>query len=61
MSTNAGLKSTAHQGTGLGFAFALAVFPCAALDAEEHRFVCEKTISTLTHVRATEEAIASFV
>jgi nicotinamidase-related amidase len=61
ISTNAGVESTARQGTGLGFAFVLVEDACASQDAEEHRFAFEKTFPRLARVRTTDEVIASRV
>jgi nicotinamidase-related amidase len=61
ISTNAGVESTARQGTGLGFAFVLVEDACAGQDAEEHRFAFEKTFPRLARVRATDEVIAALV
>jgi nicotinamidase-related amidase len=61
ISTNAGVESTARQGTGLGFAFVLVEDACAGQDAEEHRFAFEKTYPRLARVRATNEVIAALV
>jgi nicotinamidase-related amidase len=61
ISTNAGVESTARQGTGLGFAFVLVEDACAGLDAEEHRFAFEKTFPRLARVRAADEVIAALV
>ena len=59
ISTNAGVESTAHQGTGLGFAFVLVEDACGARDAEEHRFAFEKISPRLSRVRKTDEVIAA--
>ncbi|HEY2544551.1 MAG TPA: isochorismatase family protein [Candidatus Acidoferrum sp.] len=59
ISTNAGVESTARQGTGLGFALVLVEDACAGQDAEEHRFAFEKTFPRLARVRATDEVIAA--
>jgi nicotinamidase-related amidase len=61
ISTNAGVESTARQGTGHGFAFVLVEDACAGQDAEEHRFAFEKTFPRLARVRATDEVIAGLV
>src|SRR6201996_2523301 len=37
ISTNAGVESTARQGTGLGFAFVLVEDACSSQNAEHHR------------------------
>jgi nicotinamidase-related amidase len=60
ISTNAGVESTARQGTGLGFALVLVEDACAGQDAEEHRFAFEKTFPRLARVRTTDEVIAAF-
>jgi nicotinamidase-related amidase len=59
ISTNAGVESTARQGTGLGFAFVLVEDACSAQDAEQHRFVFEKIFPRLTRVRTTGEVLAA--
>jgi nicotinamidase-related amidase len=59
ISTNAGVESTARQGTGLGFAFVIVEDACASTDAEAHRFAFEKTFPRLARVRKTDEVIAS--
>jgi nicotinamidase-related amidase len=61
ISTNAGVESTARQGTGLGFAFVLVEDACAGQDAEQHRFAFEKTFPRLARVRTTDEVIAALV
>jgi nicotinamidase-related amidase len=61
ISTNAGVESTARQGTGLGFAFVLVEDACSAQDAEQHRFAFEKIFPRLTRVRTTAEVLAAFV
>jgi nicotinamidase-related amidase len=61
ISTNAGVESTARQGTGLGFAFVLVEDACAGQDAEQHRFAFEKIFPRLARVRATDEVIAALV
>jgi nicotinamidase-related amidase len=61
ISTDAGVESTARQGTGLGFAFVVVEDACAGRDAEEHRFAFEKTFPRLARVRATDEVIAALV
>ena len=60
ISTNAGVESTARQGTGLGFAFVVVEDACASTDAEAHRFAFERTFPRLARVRTTEEVIAAF-
>ena len=59
ISTNAGVESTARQGTGLGFAFVVVEDACSAQDAEQHRFAFEKIFPRLTRVRTTDEVIAA--
>jgi nicotinamidase-related amidase len=61
ISTNAGVESTARQGTGLGFAFVLVEDACSGQDAEEHRFAFEQTFPRLARVRVTDEVIAALV
>jgi nicotinamidase-related amidase len=60
ISTNAGVESTARQGTGLGFAFVLVEDACSAQDAEQHRFAFEKIFPRLSRVRTTDEVLAAF-
>jgi|ERR1700722_5070017 nicotinamidase-related amidase len=59
ISTNAGVESTARQGTGLGFAFVIVEDACAARDAEAHRYAFEKIFHRLARVRKTDEVIAA--
>ena len=59
ISTNAGVESTARQGTGLGFAFVLVEDACSAQSAEHHRFAFENVFPRLTRVRTTDEVLAS--
>jgi nicotinamidase-related amidase len=59
ISSNAGVESTARQGTGLGFAFVLVEDACSAQDAEQHRFAFEKIFPRLTRVRTTSEVLAA--
>jgi nicotinamidase-related amidase len=59
ISTNAGVESTARQGTGLGFAFVLVEDACSSQDAEHHRFAFENIFPRLTRVRSTDEVLAS--
>jgi nicotinamidase-related amidase len=59
ISTNAGVESTARQGTGLGFAFVLVEDACSAQDAEHHRFAFENIFPRLTRVRTTDEVLAA--
>ena len=61
ISTNAGVESTARQGTGLGFAFVVVEDACSGQDGEEHRFAFEKTFPRLARVRVTDEVIAALV
>jgi nicotinamidase-related amidase len=59
ISTNAGVESTARQGTGLGFAFVLVEDACSAQSAEHHRFAFENIFPRLTRVRTTDEVLAA--
>ncbi len=59
ISTNAGVESTARQGTGLGFAFVVVEDACSSADAEAHRFAVENTFPRLARVRTTEEVLAA--
>jgi nicotinamidase-related amidase len=59
ISTNAGVESTARQGTGLGFAFVLVEDACSAQNAEHHRFAFENIFPRLARVRSTEEVLAA--
>ncbi len=59
ISTNAGVESTARQGTGLGFAFVLVEDACSSQNAEHHRFAFENTFPRLTRVRTTDEVLAT--
>jgi nicotinamidase-related amidase len=59
ISSSIGVESTARQGSGLGFAFVLVEDACAAQEAEQHRFAFEKIFPHLSHVRATEEVLAT--
>src|ERR1700744_2401062 len=59
ISTNAGVESTARQGTGLGFAFVLVEDACSSHNAEHHRFAFENIFPRLTRVRTTNEVLAS--
>jgi nicotinamidase-related amidase len=59
ISTNAGVESTARQGTGLGFAFVIVEDACSAQEAEAHKFAFEKTFPRLARVRSTEEVLAA--
>ena len=59
ISTNAGVESTARQGTGLGFAFVLVEDACSSQNAEHHRFAFENIFPRLTRVRSTDEVLAA--
>ncbi len=59
ISTNAGVESTARQGTGLGFAFVLVEDACSSQNAEHHRFAFEHIFPRLTRVRSTDEVLAA--
>jgi nicotinamidase-related amidase len=59
ISTNAGVESTARQGTGLGFAFVLVEDACSSQNAEHHRFAFENIFPRLTRVRSTNEVLDS--
>lgn len=60
ISTNAGVESTARQGTGLGFAFVLVEDICATSMGEEaHRFAFAKIFPRLGRVRTTDDVIAA--
>jgi nicotinamidase-related amidase len=59
ISTNAGVESTARQGTGLGFAFVLVEDACSAQSVEHHRFAFENIFPRLTRVRSTDEVLAA--
>src|SRR6202162_4837952 len=59
ISTNAGVESTARQGTGLGFGFVVVEDACSGQDAEQHRFACEKILPRLCRVRSTIEVLAA--
>jgi nicotinamidase-related amidase len=59
ISTNAGVESTARQGTGLGFAFVLVEDACSSQSAEHHRFAFENIFPRLTRVRTTDEVLAA--
>ncbi len=59
ISTNAGVESTARQGTGLGFAFVVVEDACSSQNAEHHRFAIENIFPRLTRVRSTDEVLAS--
>jgi nicotinamidase-related amidase len=60
VSTNAGVESTARQGTGLGFAFVVVEDACtSSMGAEAHRFAMERIFPRLGRVRTTEEVVAA--
>jgi nicotinamidase-related amidase len=59
ISTNAGVESTARQGTGLGFAFVLVEDACSSQNAEHHRFAFENNFPRFTRVRSTDEVLTS--
>ena len=59
ISTNAGVESTARQGTGLGLAFVVVEDACSAQDAEMHKFAFEKIFPRLARVKSTEEVLAA--
>jgi nicotinamidase-related amidase len=59
ISTNAGVESTARQGTGLGFAFVVVEDACSSQNAEHHRFAFENIFPRLTRVRTTDDVLAS--
>jgi nicotinamidase-related amidase len=59
ISTNAGVESTARQGTGLGFAFVLVEDACSSQNADHHRFAFENIFPRLTRVRSTDEVLAA--
>jgi nicotinamidase-related amidase len=59
ISTNAGVESTARQGTGLGFAFVLVEDACSAQNAEHHHFAFENIFPGLARVRSTSEVLAA--
>ena len=59
ISTNAGVESTARQGTGLGFAFVVVEDACSAQSAEHHRFAFEHVFPRLARVRTTDEVLAA--
>jgi len=59
ISTNAGVESTARQGTGLGFAFVLVEDACSSQNAEHHRFAFENIFPRVTRVRSTDEVLAA--
>jgi nicotinamidase-related amidase len=59
ISTNAGVESTARQGTGLGFAIVLVEDACSAQNAEHHRFAFENIFPRLARCRSTDEVLAA--
>jgi nicotinamidase-related amidase len=59
ISTNAGVESTARQGTGLGFGFVVVEDACSGQDGEHHRFAFEKIFARLCRVRSTNEVLAA--
>src|ERR1700722_15294035 len=59
ISTNAGVESTARQGTGLGFAFVLVEDACSSQSAEHHRFAFENIFPRLTRVCTTDDVRAA--
>src|ERR1700689_4825799 len=59
ISTNAGVESTARQGTGLGLGFVVVEDACSGQDGEQHRFACEKILPRLCRVRSTNEVLAA--
>jgi len=59
ISSNAGVESTARQGTGLGFAFVLVEDACSSQNAEHHRFAFENIFPRLARVRTTDEVLAA--
>src|ERR1700677_1769280 len=59
ISTNAGVESTARQGTGLGFGFVVVEDACSGQDDEQHRFAFEKILPRLCRVRSTNEVLAA--
>ena len=59
ISTNAGVESTARQGTGLGFNFVIVEDACASNDGDAHRFAFEKIFPRIARVRNTAEVITA--
>jgi nicotinamidase-related amidase len=59
ISTNAGVESTARQGTGLGFAFVVVEDACSSRDAADHRFAFERIFPRIARVRSTADVLAS--
>ena len=60
ISTNAGVESTARQGTGLGFAFVLVEDACSSQNGEHHRFAFEHIFPRLARVGSTDEVLAAY-
>ena len=58
ISSNAGVESTARQGTGLGFGFVVVEDACSGQDGEQHRFAFEKIFPRHCRVRSTKEVLA---
>ena len=59
ISTNAGVESTARQGTGVGFGFVVVEDACSGQDGDQHRFAFEKIFPRLCRVRSTDEVLAA--
>jgi nicotinamidase-related amidase len=59
ISTNAGVESTARQGTGLGFAFVIVEDACSSQEVEHHRFAFTNIFPRLARVRTTNEILAA--
>ena len=59
ISTNAGVESTARQGTGLGFAFVVVEDAGSSQNAEHHRFAMENIFPRLARASTTDEVLAS--
>lgn len=59
ISSNIGVESPARQGAGLGFAVVVVEDACSAQDADQHRFVFEKSFPLLTRVRSTDKVSAT--
>jgi nicotinamidase-related amidase len=60
ISTNAGVESTARQGTGLGFAFVVVEDACSSCDAADHRFAFERIFPRIARVRSTADVLVAF-
>ena len=60
ISTNAGVESTARQGTGLGFALVLVEDACSSQNAEHHRFAFEHIFPCIARVGSTDEVLAAY-